>query len=114
MGYYTSYSLEIQHPVSRLGLDVDFREIIIDGLRKKYEWACYCLTPTGESDDMGKWYEHEDHLKELSKNYPAFLFVLAGEGEEQGDQWKKYFLNGKMQVEKAEIKIGDFDPEKLK
>lgn len=43
-----------------------------------------------------KWYEHEEEMVELSKRYPTMVFILDGDGEEQGDIWRKFFLNGKM------------------
>jgi hypothetical protein len=59
-------------------------------------------------DDI-KWYEHEDHMRAISEKYPEVLFTLSGEGEESGDIWKKYFLNGKMQKAIARIVIPEFD-----
>lgn len=61
----------------------------------------------------GRWYEHEKDMREISSRYPHIFFTLTGEGEESGDLWKKYFLNGKCQVAKAAIVIAPFDPEKL-
>lgn len=44
MGYYTSYSLEIQHPDTCKPLaDEQFVALIIDGLRKFRDEADYCL-----------------------------------------------------------------------
>ena len=63
----------------------------------------YGIEPTGESTDRVKWYEHENNIKILSERFPSVLFTLSGEGEESGDIWKKYFLNGKCQVAKAKI-----------
>jgi hypothetical protein len=47
-----------------------------------------------------KWYEHEDDMKKLSGEMRGVLFILNGVGEEHGDEWVKYFKNGKMQVHK--------------
>jgi hypothetical protein len=38
---------------------------------------------------------------------------LIGYGEEQGDMWHEYYLNGKMQRVNAEIIFADFDKTKL-
>ena len=45
--------------------------------------------------------------------YPETIFVLEGEGEESGDIWKKYYLDGKCQTSKAEVIISEFDESKL-
>ena len=60
-----------------------------------------------------KWYDNEKDMLALSKAFPGILFTLHGEGEESGDIWNKYFLNGKMQVAKAEFAIAEFDPDLL-
>lgn len=65
-------------------------------------------------EDQTKWYEHEEVMKEISKEYPDVIIQLTGEGEESGDMWIKYFVNGKMQHCKAKIVFEEFDPKKLK
>lgn len=61
-----------------------------------------------------KWYEHEDHMKRLSKAFPEFVFELNGEGEENGDIWTKWFCAGKMQGGKAQIVYPEFNPKGFK
>lgn len=105
MGYYTRYELAIDVP------DVDApRPVDADTLRQKlYQKTGYSLT------DECKWYDHEEHMREFSKEYPHVLFTLDGDGEENGDIWRKYFKNGKMQFEKqAKWEPPPFDPSKLK
>lgn len=41
------------------------------------------------------WYEHDDDMMEMSRRYPELTFVLTGAGENPGDEWKKYYKNGK-------------------
>ena len=60
-------------------------------------------------EDSCKWYDHDKQMREISKKYPETIFILEGEGEESGDIWKKYYLNGKCQVAKAEVIIPEFD-----
>jgi hypothetical protein len=61
-----------------------------------------------------KWYEHDEPMRALSVEFPDRLFTLRGEGEESGDLWVKYYLNGKCQEAKAEITYAPFDEAKLK
>jgi hypothetical protein len=61
-----------------------------------------------------KWYDHEDHMRGISKQFPGLTFKLSGEGEDAGDIWVKYFRNGKMQSCKAVIEIPPFDEGKLR
>lgn len=76
--------------------------------------ASYALDTDGTAQESCKWYEHETDVRRLSKLFPNVLFTLHGEGEENDDIWNKYFLNGKMQVEKAKIQIAPFDAGLLK
>jgi len=50
----------------------------------------------------------------MSKDIPNVLFALAGEGEESGDLWRAYYLNGKTWRSKAEIVYPPLDRTKLK
>lgn len=47
-------------------------------------------------EESCSWYEHEEHMKNLSTRYPNVLFILDGTGEEEGDIWRKYFRAGEM------------------
>jgi hypothetical protein len=109
MGYYTKYSLQ-----TSLGNNEASEEIIAE-LRAKYDEAEYALDETGASTyQESKWYDHEENFREFSKLHPKVVFTLSGEGEESGDIWTEYYLNGKCQVAKAEIKVEPFDSKKLK
>jgi hypothetical protein len=115
MGYRTDYTLEIVHPTTKVKLPEPFFSTGIAELKGSCEEAGYSLDDDGTpSGGDTRWYEHEKDIREFSKRYPSFLFILSGEGEESGDIWKKYFLNGKCQVAKAEVRCADFDPKKLK
>jgi hypothetical protein len=97
MGYYTKYDLEssdrnAETHKENIATIVDFK------------WLFH--------EDC-KWYEHIEDMKEYSKKYPKVLFTLSGHGEDYEDIWKKYFLNGKVQIEKARITFDNFDKNKL-
>lgn len=107
MGYYTSYTIESS--------DDGMVECPTCG-------TCGALThelgieeqigydPFGEAN---KWYHHEEDMRAYSKKFPDVVFTINGEGEESGDVWVKYFKNGKMQKEVAEIQLAPFDEGKL-
>ena len=56
-----------------------------------------------------KWYDHGIDMTKLSEKYPTVKFELYGEGEEQGDIWKKIFLGGKMKYLLVELVWPDED-----
>lgn len=114
MGYNTRYELDVTSTHPYLELNPVKRDEIIAYLRKANENASYCLTDNGDTSDSGKWYEHEAELKAFSKLYPNLLFTLSGEGEENDDMWKKYFLDGKVQIAKAVITLEAFEESKLR
>ena len=99
MGYYTRHKLEIVEGDDNL---TDYAEQI----SKISDYAdCF--------DDEIKWYEREENMIEFSKQHPQTLFKIIGEGEEPGDLWHEYYLNGKVQKCKGEITYTPFDPSKL-
>ena len=99
MGYYTRYDLEI---VETDNHEVDHKENLLNLERYKYLF-----------DDEIKWYDHEESLISYSKQYPTTIFKLIGEGEENGDLWHKYFVNGGMQVCKGIISYPVMDISKF-
>jgi hypothetical protein len=99
MGYYTLHQLEI----------VKGNDGVTDYKKEISELSKYndCF-----SDEI-KWYEHETDMREYSLKHPNTLFKLSGEGEESGDIWAEYYLNGNMQRVIAVIVFDDFDESKL-
>ena len=53
-------------------------------------------------------------MKDMSLQFADILFELKGEGEEAGDVWKAYYLNGKEQICRAKITFDEFDESKMK
>lgn len=74
----------------------------------------YAVDEDGETIDRVKWYDWPEHMLRISKMLPDLLFTLNGEGEESGDIWNAYFLDGKVQYARARVVIPDFDPTKLR
>lgn len=111
MGYYTRHEMELVpygeelNKNDAINIARDLNEI------SGYTWHAY---DNGiEVDDEMKWYDHDKDMIKLSLMYPDILFKLEGEGEEQGDHWKNYYMNGKVQKTRAQITFEDFDPNKM-
>ncbi len=110
MGYYTDFKLTMDAP----GSAADLADTIVEDLTgvSAYPWECHD-DKTLILDDA-KWYNHEQDMRALSKLYPEALFTLSACGEENGDIWKAYFKNGKMQHCTAIITFEEFDESKMK
>jgi hypothetical protein len=136
MGYYTTYKLKgiktdlVQKERERLQGERKTLESIEDPTVRAYALSGFDakMVDPGKYDSSKmcpqspkfdpfsepcKWYEHEDDMRKFSQLYPFILFELSGEGEESGDIWKKYFLNGKMKICSARIEFEPFDETKL-
>lgn len=109
MGYYTKYSLTWTSDNDSPEQD----DAIGDAIENHGEFA-YAINRDGDSNDSSKRYDHEVDIKAFSLKFPGVLFILSGEGEESGDIWKKYFLDGKMQICKAFLDFPNFDTRLLK
>jgi hypothetical protein len=103
MGYYTRHELVIQNGSDDL----------IQELREFSDDANSAFDQAGDPDNEIKWYEHQDELKVFSAMHPKVIFKLIGEGEETGDLWHEYYMNGKMQVCKAFITYPHFNSDFL-
>ena len=103
MGYYTNYGLSV----------IEGNDELIKEFVESLKDITYALNEDGSCNNSCKWYSHEKDLKDFSKKHPETLFLLEGEGEENGDLWKKYFKDGKMQVCQATITFEKYDESKL-
>lgn len=97
MGYYTRYDIS------------DNPETVQQAIEDKSQYSFY----NGCTDQV-KWYDCVEDCKEVSKAFPNLVITVEGDGEEQGDHWKAYFKDGKVQVCKAIVTFEPFDESKLK
>lgn len=109
MGYYTRHSITVNN---RGNIDYDMNVAHFDGDDEAF--INDFLQSANLFEDDIKWYDHEKDMRKLSKRFNNVLFTLSGEGEESGDLWREYHLNGLMQRATAKIAFDDFDEAKLK
>jgi hypothetical protein len=100
MGYYTSYELRIDPPerTDEVAAYVEAQGLTDDLYGLDWFRAADGFVPTY---DAVKWYGHQEDMVHLSRAFPLVTFVLSGDGEEQGDVWRKRFRNGKVDVQTA-------------
>ena len=60
--------------------------------------------------EPARWYDSDDHLVVISREYPETLFTIECSGED-GDQWTSFFKNGQSYTEKPTPPV--FNPDKL-
>lgn len=107
MGYYTNFDLRVKKPDDELDdaqLAADLGNLFDD---------VYDDGELVRANAHTKWYDFEADMRELSKNYPALLFITDGQGEESTDLWRCYIQNGKSQHVDAEIVYAEYDPAKM-
>lgn len=94
MGYLTDFKLHVR----KTDGSIDHLPKI-DDLGGYGDWASSSLDwpqPGVAHLNEVKWYEHEDDMIALSKDHPELVWVLDGEGEDQGDVWRKFFYRGNL------------------
>jgi len=135
MGYYTRYNLKwtvldenalrVKHEhetvdgasfchVCGAALGANDISVAIGEFILGNEQMNYAMDKHGNSVERTKWYEHADDMKEMSLAFPGVLFTLSGEGEDAGDIWKEYYLDGKYQADKAVLRFDGFNKDKLR
>jgi hypothetical protein len=77
---------------------------------KSHDDIGYAINADGSTEESCKWYEHDKDMVAMSLEFPGVIFKLHGEGEESGDIWDSYYLNGKTQTHKAKVMIDEVDP----
>lgn len=117
MGYYTCFNLAVfdtngyvdKDRVENFGLlhrmAADLNKISDDYFGISPDDTIYDIV---EYDSM-KWYDHEEHMIELSRKYSGYCFELYGTGEDSDDRWRARYQNGKWQVCRARITYEPWD-----
>lgn len=104
MSYSTQYSLEYDTPDDH----EDIKDFILKDISYLVDFEIEALLGGGTL--TAPWYEHEEEVLNLSRGFPATIFILYGTGSEQGDVWKKRFINGEVEIIQATLVFPDFEP----
>jgi hypothetical protein len=102
VGYYTRYTLEIDPPqpgIEKAMVEVSDEFAWFVGYPGEFD-EDFSHGWDGNNMEPSKWYSHDSDMKKLSALYPGVRFHLEGEGDEQGDVWKRTYLNGEIAVKK--------------
>lgn len=106
MGYLTRYELDVDD-------DDDLKQQIQKFVEQKQQEDsdfAYGLF----YEEAVKWYCWQNDMKVISRNFPNQIITLNGIGEDHGDFWRCYFLNGKYHYVISQITFDSFDESKLK
>jgi hypothetical protein len=97
MGYYTQFQIETVHRSVK-----DYVQHAIEMFPDNGEWYGLPGVLKGNDERM-KWYDWAEDMKKFSAAHPFEAFILIGEGEESGDNWRALFKNGQMVQARASI-----------
>lgn len=112
MGYYTKFSITIKSRITRAA------EMICDKLNKitGYEQFSVCGNDIPlmevqnswelESYDELKWYDWEEDMTVLAKQFDEVEFYIEGKGEDAEDWWIALFKGDKKQIRYCSPPIG--------
>jgi hypothetical protein len=109
MGYYTNYSLEIKGkgPVyNRLMGQLDM--VVPNDV---YGYSLSSLV-NDEAESI-KWYNYEEDMRAMSKDWPNVLFTMKCIGEDH-EMWACHFMNGTSKKCDAKITFDEPDMTVLK
>lgn len=100
MGYYTNYSLEVRAKDSTKEISYNEMKVIEERFNDLTGYDFFTMLEYGEE---GKWYHHDEDMIQLSKEFPQYLFILEGAGEERNDWWINTYWNGQMGESSAKV-----------
>ena len=122
MGYYTRFELTTKNNKYKVSEIATYMKKVClkDGKYYpfKYELDDYLFDEDVydlefDMTDECKWYDYDQEMLELSRQFPETVFCLYGDGEEGMDVWYKYYKNGKSQYCPAKVTFDEYDENKL-
>jgi len=86
---------------------------IIRNLRARYDEANEAFDENGEPTGWVSWSTIDEDVKDFSVMYPDFIFELTIEDNENRNESRYYFMDGKMQLCEVTIIYEAFNKDKL-
>lgn len=121
MGYYTRFSIEIRTAITK----AEAKEIAwainraITPLVKSEEDWFFTLDDYAAAEDKCtwdimpydelKWYDWEDDMKAIAKEYPTIEFRVEGSGEDRDDWWVALLKGDRYQIKYVEPPIDEWE-----
>ena len=102
MAYMTYYYVEISDPgPSTEDLERQLTWVADKTLpgNPQYEEKSRFWAEVLSGDLDASWYDHREHMQQISLEWPGVLFTLTGRGDDQDDQWVEYHMDGKVHRE---------------
>ena len=123
MGYYTNFSIDIRTAITRAeakDIAAAINRAICPTIENEDDWLFSLDDYSGIEDDekatwelipydMMKWYDWEEDMKEIAKEYPAIEFRVEGSGEDREDWWVALFKGDRFQIKYAEPPIDEWE-----
>ena len=106
MGYYTDFRLSMWDKDANLiekSHHPKYKEISTAFAGLSRDFTTYDFDELTEGIANWKWYDCEEDIKELGKQFPDVLFELEGEGEDREDWWLFRVLGDNVQRKQAVI-----------
>lgn len=92
MGYYSTYEVAAYNVTEDEAQAIANYLHDADDTLEYDEWDCSHVWY--RTNDLTKWYNHDEDMIELFKMYPNAIFVLCGDGEQYDDHWRSVYFNG--------------------
>lgn len=123
MGYYTNFSIDIRTAITRAearDITEAINRAICPTIENEDDWLFSLDDYSGIEDDekatwelipydMMKWYDWEEDMKEIAKEYPAIEFRVEGSGEDKDDWWVALFKGDRYQIKYVEPPIEEWE-----
>lgn len=102
MGYYTRYSLSWTNQgwVPPEGTTLDG---LVGDYIDEHEHGRVMRRDGRAEEPSLQWHDCDADMAALSRAFPRVLFHLEGEGDEAGDIWDLYALDGMIQQHQAKV-----------